>query len=50
MNRNSKEQVVNELAQKLATAKATYLADYRGLTVEQVNTLRGQLRNAGAEY
>lgn len=50
MNRNSKEQVVNELAQKLVTAKATFLADYRGLTVEQVNTLRGQLRNAGADY
>lgn len=50
MNRNSKEQVVSELAAKLATAKATFLADYRGLTVEQVNSLRGQLRNAGAEY
>lgn len=50
MNKNSKEQLVNELAEKLATAKATFLADYRGLNVEQVNALRGQLRNAGAEY
>lgn len=50
MNKNSKEQVVAELAAKLATAKATFLADYRGLNVEQVNALRGELRKAGVEY
>ena len=50
MNKNSKEQVVAELATKLATAKATFLADYRGLNVEQVNALRGELRKVGVEY
>lgn len=50
MNRNSKEQVVAELAQKLAATKTAFLADYRGLNVEQVNTLRGELRKAGVEY
>ena len=50
MNRDNKAEVVNQLAKKLAGAKATFLADYRGLNVEQVNTLRGQLRNAGADY
>lgn len=50
MNKNSKEQVVAELAAKLANAKATFLADYRGLNVEQVNALRGELRKAGVEY
>lgn len=50
MNKDSKAQVIAELAAKLATAKATYVADYRGLNVEQVNDLRGKLRNAGAEY
>lgn len=50
MNKNSKEQVVADLAAKLATAKASFLADYRGLNVDQVNALRGELRKAGVEY
>ncbi|BCR04033.1 50S ribosomal protein L10 [Desulfuromonas versatilis] len=50
MNRNSKDQLISELAEKLATAKAAFLADYRGLNVEKVNTLRGELRKAGVEY
>ena len=36
MNRDNKQQLVNELAQKLGSAKAAFLADYRGLNVEQV--------------
>lgn len=50
MNRDNKEQVVAELAEKLASAKATFLADYRGLNVEQLNKLRSELRAAGVEY
>ncbi len=50
MNRESKEQVVAELADKLGSAKAAFLADYRGLNVEQLNKLRGELRNAGIDY
>lgn len=50
MNRDNKEQLVSDLAQKLAAAKASFLADYRGLNVEQVNKLRNELRGAGAEY
>lgn len=50
MNRDNKEQVVAELAEKLASAKATFLADYRGLNVEQLNKLRSELRGAGVEY
>lgn len=50
MNRDNKEQVVAELAEKLASAKAAFLADYRGLNVEQVNKLRSELRGAGVEY
>lgn len=46
----SKEQLVQELAEKLKTAKAAFLADYRGLKVEEVNTLRGKLRETGVEY
>ncbi len=50
MNRNNKEQVVAELAERLGTAKAAFLADYRGLNVDKVNKLRSDLRNAGVEY
>lgn len=50
MNRDNKEQLVAELAEKLASAKAAFLADYRGLNVEQLNKLRSELRGAGVEY
>jgi len=50
LNKNSKEQIVSELSEKLVAAKATFLADYRGLNVEQVDKLRGELRGAGVEY
>ncbi len=50
LNKSSKEQVVAELAKKLASAKASFLADYRGLNVEQVNKLRGELRGVSVEY
>lgn len=50
MATESKIQVVEEFAAKLATAKAAFIADYRGLTVDEVNELRGKLRDAGVEY
>lgn len=50
MDRNSKEQVVAELAGTLASAKAAFLADYRGLNVEKLTQLRRELRGSGAEY
>ena len=50
MNKQSKEAVVAEFAVKLAESKAAFLADYRGLNVEQVNDLRRKLRTAGVEY
>lgn len=50
MNRNSKQEVVAELNGKMNAATATFVADYRGLTVDQVNDLRGKLREADVEY
>ena len=50
MNKQSKEAVVAEFAEKLKTAKAAFLADYRGLDVDQANDLRNKLRSAGVEY
>ncbi|MDY0190657.1 MAG: 50S ribosomal protein L10 [Desulfuromonas sp.] len=46
----TKDQVVELFATKLATAKAAFLADYRGLTVDEVNDLRNKLRDAGVDY
>lgn len=50
MKKESKSQVVSEMAEKLAGCQAAFLADYRGLAVEQVNQLRGELRKVGVEY
>jgi len=50
VNKQSKEAVVAEFSGKLTEAKAAFLADYRGLTVEQANDLRRKLRAAGVEY
>lgn len=45
-----KKQIVAELAEKMKTASAGVLVDYRGLTVEEDTKLRRELRNAGVEY
>jgi len=50
MATDNKVQLVEEFAAKLATAKAAFVADYRGLNVDEVNELRGKLRGAGVEY
>ena len=50
MNKQSKEALVAEFAEKLKEAKAAFLADYRGLDVEQANDLRNKLREVGVEY
>jgi len=50
MNRTEKEQVVQELAQRLTDTQATFLADYRGINVEQATQLRRELTQAGVEY
>lgn len=50
MNKQSKEALVAEFAEKLKVAKAAFLADYRGLNVEQANALRRKLQSVGVEY
>ncbi len=50
MNKQSKEALVEEFAEKLKAAKSAFLADYRGLDVEQANTLRRKLQDVGVEY
>jgi large subunit ribosomal protein L10 len=50
LNKQSKEALVAEFAEKLKQVKAAFLADYRGLDVDQANDLRNKLREAGVEY
>jgi len=50
VNRTEKEEIVQELSARLATTQATFLADYRGINVEQATRLRRELTQAGVEY
>ncbi|MBO5412793.1 MAG: 50S ribosomal protein L10 [Clostridia bacterium] len=45
-----KEEEVSKLAEKFKDAKLVLLTDYRGITVEDVTSLRNDLRNAKSEY
>ena len=47
---NLKKEQVSELAAKMKEAKLILLTDYRGINVEDVTSLRTDLRNAKAEY
>jgi large subunit ribosomal protein L10 len=48
--RPEKVAVVDEVKGHLQESDAALLTEYRGLTVKDLATLRGQLRNNGAEY
>ena len=48
--RSQKEAVVAEIRGKIEGATAVIITEYRGLTVANLATLRGQLRGIGAEY
>jgi large subunit ribosomal protein L10 len=48
MHKEDKERVVAELTEKLRTAETLYVADYRGLTMPQIDALRGRLLENGA--
>lgn len=48
--RAEKVALVDEIASKLAAAQAVFVTEYRGLKVGQLATLRGALRQSGAEH
>ena len=50
LNRSQKEQQVAELTEQLKATSAAFLADYRGINVEQETALRAKLREAGVTY
>jgi large subunit ribosomal protein L10 len=50
MKRDQKEQVVDELTQRLKAADTLLVADYRGLTMPQIDELRTRLLESGARF
>jgi large subunit ribosomal protein L10 len=50
MLRSEKEQVVAELVERLQSTETLIVADYRGLTVTEINDLRGKLLEHGARF
>lgn len=50
MKRNEKEQLVNDLSDKIKGASAVYYTDFTGLNVKRMTELRRRLRRAGVEY
>jgi large subunit ribosomal protein L10 len=48
MHKQEKERVVAELTEKLRSAETLFVADYRGLTMPQIDALRGRLIENGA--
>jgi len=45
-----KEATIEELREKIASAKNLFFTDYAGLTVEQITKLRNELRKDGSTY
>ena len=50
MERREKETFVSDMKNKLEKAQATFVVDYKGLNVEAINRLRGELRKIGTEF
>ena len=48
--RSEKVAIVEEIASKLSDAKAVFVTEYRGMKVGALATLRGALRESGAEH
>jgi len=50
ISREAKEQAVAQLSNDLSRIKLAVMTDYRGLTVREVEELRGALRDEGIPY
>ncbi len=50
MKKEQKEKVVEELADRLKAADTLLVADYRGLTMPQIDALRSRLLESGAKF
>ncbi len=50
MQKDQKQEVINELHDKFARAKMAILTGYSGINVEQITELRSKLRQSKVEY
>jgi large subunit ribosomal protein L10 len=50
MKKEDKERLVAELTERLRTTETLLVADYRGLTMPQIDDLRGKLLEHGARF
>ena len=50
MQKSQKEAVVAELTERLQSSETLIVADYRGLTMTEIDDLRGKLIEAGARF
>ena len=50
MDKKQKERVVADLAERLRSTDTLIVADYRGLTMPQVDALRTELLTYGARF
>jgi large subunit ribosomal protein L10 len=50
MERSDKERIVDELTERLRSAETLIVADYRGLTMPQIDDLRSKLLERGARF
>lgn len=50
MQRTEKERIVAELTERLRDAETLIVADYRGLTMKEIDALRGELLQHGARF
>ena len=50
MLKSEKERIVEQLAERLRSTDTLMVADYRGLTMPQIDELRGKLLEAGARF
>ncbi len=50
MQKEDKERVVAELTERLRTSQSLIVADYRGLTMKEIDALRGELLKHGARF
>jgi large subunit ribosomal protein L10 len=50
MLRQDKERIVNELAERLKASQNLLVADYRGLTMSEIDELRAKLLESGARF
>jgi large subunit ribosomal protein L10 len=50
MHKSEKERVVQDLTDRLKSSETLIVADYRGLTMPQIDALRGELLEHGARF